>query len=140
MLAVVKDHLARKQNGRRLELDGGYIGTGLRRVFPAPGLAAVITCLVALHLFDDSGVSHGRRSVIYPHLIAVCMIAVMVSVEREANWLVGQSANLRQDLSGTRRKICIDEQNVVFENYPAVVAVAAHEIAFVEVHVRRQRI
>src|SRR5437870_6814848 len=132
MFSVIENHLAREENRRRLELRRCNVGPRLGGIFPAAGLARVITRLVALHLVDHAGVRDGSRSVVDPHLVTVGVISVMMSVEGEANRLVGERANLRQYISRARREVRVNDQNIVFEYDPAVIAVSSDQIALVE--------
>ena len=66
------------------------------------------------------------------------MITVMMGVEREANRLVGQGLDFRNDFLRAGRKVRVDDQHIVLEHNPAIVAMAvAFDVAFVKVNVRR---
>jgi hypothetical protein len=85
-------------------------------------------------------VSYGRRSVVNPNLVAIGVIAVMVGIEREANRFVGKRTNLWKYLCGAGWKVGIDDQDVIFKDHPAVVAVAPIQVALVEVNSGHERI
>src|ERR1700733_15485404 len=103
---------------------GRHIRPGLGRFFPTPRLAAIVARLVALHLLNHAGMRYRRCAVIHPDLIAVGVIAMMMRVESESDRLRRDRPNLRQNDFGAGREIGVNNQNMVFENDPAVVAVA----------------
>src|SRR5262245_35597524 len=87
----------------------------------------------------DSGVGDGRGALVHPDLIAVRMIAVMMRVEGEPDRLWVDLLDLGNDLMSARGKIRVDDQHVILENDPAIVAMAmAGDIALVEVDIRRE--
>src|SRR5215510_4373511 len=93
VFTVVEHELARKEQRRRLQPARPHVVAAFAVSFPASGLRIVVAGLIALHLFDLSGVCEGDGAVLDPDLIAVCVISVMMSVERKANRLVGYRAD-----------------------------------------------
>ena len=80
---------------------------------------------------------HG--AVVDPDLVGVGVIAVVVRVEGEPDRLVRLRLDLRDDLLRARGKVGVEHEHVVVEDHPAVVAVSLPaQIAFVEVHARRE--
>src|SRR5262245_12039419 len=68
------------------------------------------------------------------------MIAVMVSVEGEADRFVGDGFDLRDYLPRARRVVSVDHEHIIFKDYPAVVAMADQQIALMEINAVRQLI
>src|SRR6266542_1124777 len=134
--SVVEDQSVREEHARGLELRGPHVLALLRGVFPPAGLAAEQSRLVLLHLLDHARVRHRRGALLDPHLVAVGVVPVVMGVEGETDRLVGDRADLGDDLPGPRGEVRVDDEDVVLEDDPAVVAVAlALDVALVEVHV-----
>src|SRR4029079_13758811 len=112
----------------------------LGRVLPSAGPASEEGGLVLLHLLDDSRVRDGNGALVDPRLVAVRVVAVVMSVEREADRLARQGPDLRDDLARARWEVRVDDEHVVLEDDPAVVAVPlALDVTLVEVDVGSQR-
>ena len=139
MLPVVKDHDVAVEQRRQLQLRGLEVGAVLRFAFPPARFTAEEAGLVFLHLAHDVLVRHRDGAVVRPHLVAIRMVAVVVSVEREADGLVGLRAYLRDDELCARRIVGVEDEHVVLEDDPAGVAVPLPvQIALVKVNVGRE--
>jgi len=77
---------------------------------------------------------HG--AVLHPGQVPVGMVPVMMRIEHEPDRFVGDGLDLGEDLLGAGGEVPVDDEHVVGEHDPAVVAMAvAFEVAFVEVDV-----
>src|SRR5262245_47440984 len=76
-------------------------------------------------------------AVVCPYLITIGMISMVMRVERETNGFVGERANLGNNFLCAGGEIAVDDEHVILEDDPPVVAMTfALEIALVEINVR----
>jgi hypothetical protein len=81
--------------------------------------------------------SDRHRAVVRPDLVAVRVIAVVMRIEGEPDWLVRLRLDLWNDLLGTGWKVGVEHQHIILQDHPTAVAVAlSTQVAFVEVHAR----
>src|SRR5450631_3505041 len=93
MLAIVKVKLIGEKNRRWLELAGFYIGTFFRRRFPISRLIAVVARFIPPHLVDYARVRDCNAAVLSENLVTVSMIAMMMRIKGEPNWLFRDGAD-----------------------------------------------
>ena len=79
-----------------------------------------------------------HRALLDPDLVAIGMIAMVMRVEGKAHRLVGDRFDLGNDLLRAGGKIGVDDQDVILEDNPAIVAMAVPlDVAFMEINVGR---
>ena len=93
MLAVVEVQLTRKKDGWGIQPACCNVGPRFGRIFPAAGFSTEIPGFVAAHFLQYAGVRNGDSPVFDPDLIAVRVIAVVMSIEGEAYGLVRQGSD-----------------------------------------------
>src|ERR1041385_5647037 len=71
MLAVIKDQVFRKENGRRLKLTRFYVGAVLSCLLPCSLFVAVVAEFVSLHLVNDAGMRDRHRAIFHEDLIPI---------------------------------------------------------------------
>ena len=137
VFAVVKNHLAAVEQRRRFEFARGDIGARLRGVLPASGFVAEDAGLIFFHLLDHADVRDGRRAIFHPHLVPVRVVAVVVRVECKADRLAGDRLDLRDDFLRAGGEVAINDEHVILEDDPAVVAMPVRlEVALVKIDFR----
>jgi hypothetical protein len=129
MFAVIENHVATEEESWRFRFAGGDVFAIFGEIIPTFRLEF-------LERLQNAFMRDGSGALIGECLVAVGVIAVLMRVENEFDWLVGDLADFRNHFVGARREIGVDDEHVIFENDPAVVAMAfAADVAFVKINV-----
>ena len=122
-LAPREFHGSLERGGRHEQGGSSNVGSGFCDLFPPTGRATKRTRLVAPQLLNHFARRDDRRPGSLDNgPIAVNVVAMMVGIEEESDRLIGGRANrLDQDVRAARH-IGIDQQDMVAEHYPTIVA------------------
>ena len=137
VFSIVKNQLFLEEQRRWSKFAGRDIRAVLGAVLPAAGLACIIAVLVFFHFFDHADAGDRGGAVLDPDAVAVGMVPVVMRIEDKTNRLVGNGLDFRNNVLRPRGKIAVDDQHVIVENNPAIIAMSATlEIALVEINPR----
>ena len=84
MRAIMKNDVCGEEERRRLlSFDARTSSRSFAVCFPSSRRTTELAGLEPLHLIEHPGVRDGGRAFVYPHLVAVCVIAVVMRIKSE---------------------------------------------------------
>src|SRR5262249_16360387 len=120
LLAIVQNELVVKDHDWDLERALGHI-------FSSGGTSASLSEFLGAHITEDSKtgcLGNDAAAGIRKDSVAVCMIAVVMSVQNITDRFIGGFLDGLDHVAGFFGKIGIDDRDVVIEDDPDVVAAA----------------